>query len=139
VTSEAAAFVHRIRVRYGECDLQGVVFNAHYLAYVDDTVDRWLTAALGPLATSGFDYMVKKAVIDWSAPARHGDVLVLRGYASRWGTSSFDLTVAGAVDGAPVFEGTLTCVSVTPGTHSPCPVPQRVRSALSAVVSADLG
>ena len=29
-------------VRYGECDQQGVVFNAHYLAYVDDALDQWL-------------------------------------------------------------------------------------------------
>jgi acyl-CoA thioesterase FadM len=27
---------HTIRVRYGECDMQRVVFNAHYFAYCDD-------------------------------------------------------------------------------------------------------
>ncbi len=26
----------QVRVRFGECDMQGVVFNAHYLAYIDD-------------------------------------------------------------------------------------------------------
>ena len=25
-------YEYTLRVRYGECDLQGVVFNAHYLA-----------------------------------------------------------------------------------------------------------
>ena len=30
-----APFVHRLRVRYGECDAQGVVFNANYLMYFD--------------------------------------------------------------------------------------------------------
>ena len=29
------AFTHRIRVRYAECDPQGVVFNANYYAYYD--------------------------------------------------------------------------------------------------------
>ena len=27
---------HEIRIRYGEVDMQRHVFNAHYLAYVDD-------------------------------------------------------------------------------------------------------
>ena len=31
-----------IKIRYGEVDRQGVVFNAHYLAYPDDVVDSWL-------------------------------------------------------------------------------------------------
>jgi len=27
------SYRHTVRVRYGECDMQSVVFNAHYLAY----------------------------------------------------------------------------------------------------------
>ena len=42
------AYVHRIRVRYGECDMQRVVFNAHYMAYCDDAVDTWFRAELAP-------------------------------------------------------------------------------------------
>ncbi len=30
-----ADFVHELRVRYGECDPQGIVFNANYLLYFD--------------------------------------------------------------------------------------------------------
>ena len=33
--SVAAEFRHSIRVRYNECDPQGHVFNANYLAYFD--------------------------------------------------------------------------------------------------------
>ena len=33
---------HTIRVRYGEVDKQGVVFNAHYMAYMDDAMETWL-------------------------------------------------------------------------------------------------
>ncbi|MFM7093508.1 MAG: acyl-CoA thioesterase, partial [Actinomycetota bacterium] len=35
-------YEHRIRIRYGECDMQKVVFNAHYLAYCDDAADCWM-------------------------------------------------------------------------------------------------
>jgi len=31
----SAPFVHRLRVRWSECDPQGIVFNAHYLAFFD--------------------------------------------------------------------------------------------------------
>jgi len=30
-----APFVHPLRVRYGECDPQQIVFNANYFAYFD--------------------------------------------------------------------------------------------------------
>ena len=46
--SEAASAI-RMRVRYHECDPQGVVFNANYLAYFDLGDDRAL--ARGSAAT----------------------------------------------------------------------------------------
>ena len=38
---------NKLRVRYGECDPQGVVFNAHYLAYFDIAITELLRAAFG--------------------------------------------------------------------------------------------
>ncbi|MEY2966681.1 MAG: hypothetical protein RLY50_731, partial [Actinomycetota bacterium] len=59
--------VEMIRVKYHECDMQRVVFNANYWVYADDAVAQWMRAALG--ATSGdaaqdlfggsFDFMLK--------------------------------------------------------------------------------
>jgi len=41
-------FVHELRVRYGECDPQGIVFNANYLSYFDITVtELWRATELG--------------------------------------------------------------------------------------------
>ena len=90
---------HTLRVRYGECDMQGVVFNAHYLAYCDDALTAWMAAALpeavpyfgSPSPT--FDYMVKKAELTWTAPFRFGDVVDLDCSVVRWGTTSFDVRV----------------------------------------------
>src|SRR5918999_676108 len=89
----AAIYTHRIRVRYGECDMQGGVFNPHYFAYVDDAMDTWLHAVLGDNYLGRFDYMVKKVSIEWFAPARVRDVIELRPAVARWGRSSFDVTV----------------------------------------------
>ena len=49
----------RSPVRYAECDSQGVVFNAHYVAYCDHAMDEFLRAAVGD--DSDFELMVKSA------------------------------------------------------------------------------
>ena len=46
-------YTQTIRVRYGEVDAQGVVFNAHYLAYLDDVSDTWLRTFDGNFEETG--------------------------------------------------------------------------------------
>lgn len=130
------AFVHTLRVRYGECDMQGVVFNANYLAYVDDAIDHWFQSAFGGSYTSEFDFMVKKMTLEWSSPARPGEQLTIGMRASRWGNTSFDVVAELAVDGRAVLTATIVYVSVTPHTTTPVPVPQSVREALGRELAA---
>ena len=40
---------HLVRIRYGECDMQKVVFNANYLAYIDDATDTWFRRGPRPV------------------------------------------------------------------------------------------
>ena len=61
----ADRYRHSLRIRYGECDMQRVVFNAHYLAYCDDAVERWLAAKGVRVNDVGWDFMLKKATIEW--------------------------------------------------------------------------
>lgn len=138
-------YLHRIVVRYGECDMQRVVFNANYFAYCDDTVDTWMRSALSKeLSTAGtttdlhalgFDFMLKTATITWHAPVRFGETIQMEAQVSRWGRSSFDVAIAGRVDGLVDelvrFEATITYVSVDPVSQRPAPVPEFVRSALA--------
>jgi acyl-CoA thioester hydrolase len=129
------AFRHTVRVRYGECDMQRIVHNAHYLAYCDDAVDTWCRSVLGPFDAEDepiFDFMLKRATIDWSSAARFGDVLVLEVRPARWGRTSFDVAVVAGAGERPVFTASLVYVSVVPGTARPTPVPPTVRAALCA-------
>lgn len=57
-------------------------------------------------------------------------MLELTPEVTRWGTTSFDLTVTGSVGDRPVFVATLVYVHVVPGTKTPAPVPDEVRAAL---------
>lgn len=133
-------YTHRIRVRYGECDMQRVVFNANYFAYCDDAVDSWMRQALSmemktsdpvtDLHTLGFDFMLKSATITWHAPVRFAEFLDLGAHVSRWGTSSFDVRIDGRVGDEVRFEATITYVSIDPTTQRPAPVPAFVKSAL---------
>ncbi len=131
--------VETIRVKYHECDMQRVVFNANYWVYADDAVAQWMRAAMGAddpasaqsLFGGTFDFMLKKAEGTWHKGAAYGDVIEARCSVSRWGNTSFDVSVSMTVDGEPCFDAAITYVSVVPGEHVPCPVPDHVRDALS--------
>ena len=124
-------YVHHVRVRYGECDMQRVVFNANYLAYCDDAADWWFRS-LGALLEAGeWDVMVKKATVTWDGAAKVHDDLAIAVSVSRWGNSSFDVRFDGTVEGAPVFTAEITYVAVVTGTTQTLPVPAEFRAAAS--------
>ena len=123
------AFTHRVRPRYGEIDMQRVVFNAHYLSYCDDAADLWFRKIGAGLEDDWWDVMVKKATITWAGAARLHDELVIEVGVRRWGTTSFDVGFDGSVDGAPVFSADLTYVAVRTGTTQTVRVPDDFRAA----------
>lgn len=123
-------YTHSIRVRYGEVDMQQVVFNANYLAYVDDAVENWFGACAVNPGDSGWDVMLKKAVIEWSGPATVGEVIDIAVGVRRWGTTSLDVGFVGRVGERPVFDCTITYVGVKPGTTETMPPPPEVREKL---------
>jgi acyl-CoA thioester hydrolase len=126
-----ASYTHHIPIRYGEVDMQGVVFNAHYMAYIDDACDTWLRQQLGRFEDFGWEPMVVKAVIEWQGGAGMGDALDISLGVSRWGNTSFDVGFTGVVGERPVFTATITYVGVSRGDHTPIPMPDNVRAALS--------
>jgi acyl-CoA thioester hydrolase len=85
-------FSHSLRVRWAEADMQGVVFNGHYLAYFDIGVTeywRTLTGGDPQRLREIFDRLyVIKAVIEFHSPARFDDVLDVYVRTARLGGSS---------------------------------------------------
>ena len=126
----ADPYLHRIRVRYGECDMQKVVFNANYLAYCDDAVERWLAHRDVHIDRYDWDFMLKKATIEWAGAATVHEEIDIAVAVSRWGNTSFDVAFDGAVQGRPVFTCTITYVGVKLGTRETSPPPPEVRAAL---------
>jgi acyl-CoA thioester hydrolase len=130
--ADVSAWTHSIRVRYGECDMQRVVFNAHYLAYCDDAVERWLAAKGVRVNDVGWDFMLKKSMIEWQGAATVHETIDIAVEATRWGTTSFDVLFTGSVDGRPVFTNTITYVGVKLGTKETMAPPEDVKRTLSA-------
>jgi len=84
-------FVHRLRVRFHECDPQGVVFNAHYFSYFDVALTEMWRAAFGSYATvvqGGTDVVVVEAGATFRAPARFDDEVDVELAIERLGTTS---------------------------------------------------
>ena len=63
LTKPEFKFFTTIRVRYAEVDLQGIVFNAHYLTYIDTAITEYFRAI-------GYTYLdfVKKYSMDTNSP-----------------------------------------------------------------------
>lgn len=130
-----SGFTHVVEVRYGECDQQGIVFNAHYLAYVDDAMDHWMRSCEGLAWDDGFDVMLKKVVMTWQSPARWQDELAVECGVGRWGRTSFDVVFRLRVADRAVATAVVTYVSVPTGSTQPTVVPDEVRSQLGGLVA----
>lgn len=84
-----AGFRYLLRVRYSECDAQGIVFNARWGDYVDIAVSEYARVLFG--AIDAFDWRLVKQTLEWRAPARFDDVLEVRVATKAIGTTSFTL------------------------------------------------
>ncbi len=82
------------RVRFGETDLQGVVFNANYLLYTDTTqLDyfRHIGVPYGELRRQGHDVYLVETRLRFHAPARFDEVIESFTRISGFGNSSLQM------------------------------------------------
>lgn len=131
----AAPFRHRLRVRFNECDPQGVVFYATYLAYFDIAITELWREAVGPfgeMVEAGADMVVAEAGIRYRSSARFDDEIDVLVAVTRMSTSSMttSLAVERADDGTLLAEGELRHVFVDPETKRKRPIPAAVRTGL---------
>ena len=131
--------VHRIRVRYAECDLQGHVFNANYFAYFDIALtELWRAAAGGyqEMLDGGLDLVVVEATARFKAPARFDDELELEVTVSHLGTTSMRTDLRILRDGDLLVEGQMVHVFIEKGTMAKAPIPPAIRAALAGSAAA---
>ena len=134
--SAAAPFIHRMRVRYAECDAQGVVFNANYLAYVDHSLTELWRAAFGGyerMLERGVDVVVAEARMRFRAAARFDEELDVEMLVTHLGNTSLGSRhrIIRAGDGDLVLEADTRHVWVDLQTGLKTPIPEWARAGLA--------
>jgi acyl-CoA thioester hydrolase len=127
-------FVHPLRVRYHECDPQGIVFNANHFAYFDVVLTELWRAAFGSygaMVASGIDVQVVDASASFHAPARFDDELELGMTVARLGTTSITSEFDERRAGELLVSGRLVHVCVDAATHEKLPIPADMRERLA--------
>lgn len=127
-------FEYPLRVRYGECDVQGIVFNAHYLAYFDVIMTELWRAAFGSyqaMLDKGVDMVLAEAQLRYRRPARFDDELKLGVSVTRLGTTSVITRHHAWRDLELLVEGTLRHVFVDLESLEKTPIPAWAQDGLA--------
>lgn len=134
-------FLHRLRVRWAEVDLQKIVFNPHYLMYFDTAIsDYWRAMALpyeAGMQHLGGDLYVKKSSLEYHASARFDDRIDVGLRCERIGNSSIQFRGGVFLGEQLLVEGELIYVFADPTTQTSRPVPKALRDALTAFESGE--
>ena len=125
-----------VRVRWQECDAQGIAFNGSYLGWLEVAQAEYfrnLGFSIYRVAAAGyFDSAVAKITIEYKAPVRVDEMLDLRARVARIGNTSLILEVAIFPEGEDPDRAPLTTIeSVYVGFHADTggtrPVPDAIR------------
>ena len=121
--------VYRRKVRFSDSDAQGIVFNANYLTYFDDTITDYFDALGIPwseFTARGFEMVLAHVELDFRSPGRIGDELVTGARVTAFGRASVtcELRTWDAADDRTVVEGREVQVFVDAESFRPVPVPR---------------
>ena len=139
----SATFTFPMRVRFAECDPQGIVFNSRYLEYFDVAMTEIWREAIGPYdeatAAADVELVVAEAGIRYRDSLRFDDEFELQASVSRLGTTSMTTAIYVLRDGAVVAEGELRHVFLARAGGRPTPVPEPIRTAFLPYLAASDG
>lgn len=125
----------RQKIRYSDCDPQGIVFNGNYAKYWDDAITDWFEeAGFGgeQLGGIGTDVVTARLEMDFEAAATLGDVVETSMAVERFGNTSMTVSVVSrrVSDDVVVVSGKAIYVFVDPEDFRPAPVPETIKEAL---------
>jgi acyl-CoA thioester hydrolase len=129
-------FSHRLRVRWGECDMQGIVFNPHYMLYFDVAfTEYWRAIGMtypDALLADGVDNFMVAAELRYRDAARYDDELDIFVRTEYLGTTSFRMGFSIRRGSAVLVEGAATYVTGDRATRAPRGLPDRLVNAVGA-------
>ena len=135
-------FTHRLRVRYSECDQQGVVFNGHYLFYYDVAFTELCREAIGSyggMVRRGVELVVAEARLRYLAGARFDDVVEIDLPVTRLGQTSMTVQPRFRIEDRLLVEGDVRHVFVDAETMQKKDIPPDMRKALEPYMGGSSG
>lgn len=106
------------RVYYEDTDAGGVVYHARYLAFAERGRTEWLrsmgTNQQQLLADYNLVFVVKRAAIEYHAPARLDDLLEITTELTHCGAATLDIRQILRHEGTLLAEVMVTVVTVSP-------------------------
>jgi acyl-CoA thioester hydrolase len=131
----SAPFVYEFRVRFAECDGQGVVFNSNYLAFVDVGItELWRDAVPGGyigMLDEGVDVVVAEAHLTFRSSARFDDLLRIEVTVTHLGTTSIVTQHRFCRGDELLVEVEIRHVTVSRDGYRKTPMPDWLRSGLA--------
>jgi acyl-CoA thioester hydrolase len=127
-------FRHPLRVRFQECDPQGVVYFSRYAEYFDIGLTELWRERLGPygdMVGEGYDMVVAELQVRYFAPALFDELVDVVLETTRVGETSVTFACRVERDGERLVEGSVRHVFIDPPTKTKTPMPDRVRAALT--------
>lgn len=126
--------VHTLRVRYAECDPQGIVFNSRYLEYFDVALTELWREVFGDYEKTmlelDVDLVVAEANVRYHRSLRFDDVFRMVAGLKQLGRTSMTTTIAIEHGDDLVAGGEMRHVYVQRGTANKTEIPERIRGAL---------
>nr|WP_239575460.1 thioesterase family protein [Geomicrobium sediminis] len=124
-----------MKVRYSEVDGQKVVYNSHYLMYLDIAVSEYFAERLTEKEVAQFDYMLVKSTLNYHQSARYNDWLEIQCRMERIGTKSMTVSFVITKDGGvePILTAEIVYVYVDPVTIVSATVPDFIRTSFQPV------
>jgi acyl-CoA thioester hydrolase len=129
-------FNHKLRVRFGETDLQGIVFNGNYLTYYDVAWTEYFRA-LGldykTMIETGLDTVLARTTMEFKAPAYFDEILEIHVRVSGVGNTSLTFEFEIYREGEDVLIGSASSlyVCIDPKTLRPQRAPDSLRELIS--------
>ncbi|WP_373184544.1 acyl-CoA thioesterase [Halopseudomonas sp.] len=129
-------FSHALRVRWAEADMQGIVFNGHYLTYADVGITEYFRAMgqtySGETGANGSDFFAVKTLLEYRSPARFDDMLEVHVRIARLGNSSMQFLIGIYRGEELLVNGEIVYVHADQASRRPSSIPQSFREAVAA-------
>jgi 4-hydroxybenzoyl-CoA thioesterase len=136
-------FTTSILVRFGDLDSAGIAYYPRIVDFLTRAFEDFFAGHVGKsfpeVLASGLGFPTVKLDMEFLAPVRHGDSVLVKVAADHVGRSSVRMLYEGSVAGRPVFRAHNTVVAVDKATFRSVPLPEWLRERFLAARAAGAG